>query len=149
MRAVIQRVRESSVVVDGQTIAEIGAGMLVLLGVEQGDRETEDLGYMADKIPQLRIFADSEGKMNRSLLETGGEMLIVSQFTLLADCRKGRRPNFLRAENPQRASAMLELLRQRLVGQGIAVQTGQFGADMQVHLINDGPVTILLDSRTG
>lgn len=146
MRAVLQRVSESRVTVGGTVAGQIGSGMLVLLGVEQGDT-AEDLRRLADKIIHLRIFEDAAGKMNRSLIDTGGAMLVVSQFTLLADCRKGRRPAFTAAEAPQAASAMYEAFADYVQGQGVHVERGVFAADMQVHLINEGPVTILLDSR--
>lgn len=146
MRAVLQRVKESQVLVAGQVVGKIDAGLLVLLGVQAGDTR-EELVFLADKIIHLRIFEDHAGKMNFSLLDAGGKLLVVSQFTLLADCRKGRRPNFLQAEQPAIAAQMVQQFANYVEGQGIAVETGQFGADMQVHLINDGPVTIVLDSR--
>jgi D-tyrosyl-tRNA(Tyr) deacylase len=118
----------------------------VLLGVQQGDG-ADDLEYMVDKLANLRIFPDEQGKMNRSLLDIGGEMLLVSQFTLLGDCRKGRRPSFIQAEQPALADAAYQQVAARLRQLGIQVETGIFAADMEVHLINDGPVTILLDSR--
>jgi D-tyrosyl-tRNA(Tyr) deacylase len=144
------------VYVSDQCIGKIGAGLLVLLGVQKGDT-AEELRYLADKIIHLRIFEDQEGKMNLSLQESGGQMLLVSQFTLLADTRKGRRPSFLDAEHPEAAAAMVEAFRRHVTeqlekgrletGQGRAVEMGRFGADMKVSLINDGPVTITLDSR--
>lgn len=146
MRAVVQRVISSHVEVEGKTVGKIGRGLMVLLGVQQGDT-SEDLNYMADKLPRLRIFADEAGKMNLSLLDIRGELLLVSQFTLLADCRKGRRPSFFAAEAPALAEAICQSLAEQIAGQGIAVEKGVFAADMQVHLINDGPVTIWLDSR--
>jgi len=146
MRAVIQRVTASRVVVQNTRVGSIGDGLLVLLGIQAGDTD-DDLKFLADKIIHLRIFEDQSGKMNRSLLDSGGQMLVVSQFTLLADCRKGRRPNFLLAEQPDKAAATVQQFTQYVAGQGIAVETGKFGADMQVHLVNDGPVTIILDSR--
>lgn len=146
MRAVLQRVSESRVTVDDRVVGQIGSGMLVLLGVEQGDT-AEDLRRLADKVIHLRIFEDAAGKMNRSLIDSGGAMLLVSQFTLLADCRKGRRPAFTAAEAPQAANALYEAFSEYVQGQGVRVERGVFAADMQVHLINDGPVTILLDSR--
>jgi D-tyrosyl-tRNA(Tyr) deacylase len=146
MRAVLQRVAEARVTVDGETIGDIEGGLLVLLGVEQGDSE-QDAAYLAKKTAELRLFEDAEGKMNLSLEETGGQILVVSQFTLAADCRKGRRPGFSGAAAPEIANGLylqyVELLRQ----QGLIVATGRFQAMMQVHLINDGPVTFLLDSR--
>lgn len=146
MRAVLQRVAEARVTVDGETIGDIEGGLLVLLGVEQGDSE-QDAAYLAKKTAELRLFEDAEGKMNLSVEETGGQILVVSQFTLAADCRKGRRPGFSGAAAPEIANGLylqyVELLRQ----QGLIVATGRFQAMMQVHLINDGPVTFLLDSR--
>jgi D-tyrosyl-tRNA(Tyr) deacylase len=146
MRTVLQRVRSSRVVVDGETVGEIGAGLLVLLGIEQGDSD-RDLRYLADKILHLRIFPDEAGKMNLSLIDSAGEMLVVSQFTLMADCRKGRRPNFLASADPAVAKDFVDAMVDYVAGQGVRVATGRFAADMQVHLINDGPVTITLDSR--
>lgn len=145
MRAVVQRVSQAYVTVDGEEIGRIGPGLLVLLGVQNGDAE-KDASYLADKIAGLRIFEDDQGKMNLSLLETGGSMLIVSQFTLLGDCRKGRRPSFTDAAPPAEADALYrrfcELVRQK----NILVATGKFQADMQVSLTNSGPVTMLLES---
>ncbi len=147
MRAVVQRVTHSRVEIEGKTVGEIAAGMMVLLGVQQGD-ETDDLRFMIDKLANLRIFSDEQGKMNRSLLDTGGAMLLISQFTLLADCSRGRRPSFVQAEHPDRARGLYEELAEKVRQLGIRVETGVFAADMQVHLVNDGPVTILLDSRS-
>ncbi len=148
MRAVLQRVSSARVEVAGKTVGEIGRGLLVLLGVEQGDGEP-DIRYLAEKIAQLRIFEDQAGKMNLSVEEIGGQLLVVSQFTLLADCRKGRRPGFSRAAAPALADdyylKFVDLLRRR----GLTVATGQFQASMDVHLVNEGPVTILLDSHKG
>lgn len=146
MRAVIQRVTESSVSVDNVTIARIQAGMLVLLGVAQEDT-TADADYLAEKISHLRIFEDDGGKMNRSLLDTGGEMLVVSQFTLLADCRKGRRPSFIHAAGPEKADELYRYFAKTIQLKGVPVKTGRFGAMMAVSLVNDGPVTIVLESR--
>lgn len=146
MRAVIQRVRRSSVTVDERVTGEIGHGLMVLLGVEEKDTE-KDLDYMVDKIPNLRIFEDAEGKMNLSLLDVGGELLVVSQFTLLGDARKGRRPGFTDAARPEMANAMYETLVTRIAALGVKVETGQFQAHMMVDILNDGPVTILLDSH--
>jgi D-tyrosyl-tRNA(Tyr) deacylase len=145
MRAVVQRVTESRVSVDGNIIAGIGNGLLVLLGVAQDD-QSSDAVYLADKISNLRIFADGAGKMNRSLLETGGQMLVVSQFTLLGDCRKGRRPSFVKAASPETADRLYTYFVDRVSEKGISVQTGQFRAMMAVSLVNDGPVTLVLDS---
>jgi len=146
MRAVLQRVSRASVTIDGQVTGQIGAGLVVLLGVEQGDT-LADAQQMADKAVQLRIFDDADGKMNLSLLETGGAMLIVSQFTLLGDCRKGRRPSFIDAAPPGEANRLYEAFVAAVGAQGIRVATGTFRAMMQVELVNDGPVTLLLDSR--
>ena len=146
MRAVIQRVERASVSVAGEIKGEIGAGFLALIGVEEGDGEA-DLRYIADKVPNLRVFEDAEGKMNRSLLDVGGELLAVSQFTLLGDARGGRRPSFIAAARPETADPMYERLAADWRARGIRVETGVFGAHMKVELVNDGPVTILLDSR--
>ena len=146
MRAVVQRVTESSVTVDGEIIGRIGTGFLVLLGVETEDTE-DDAGYMADKIAGLRIFNDRDGKFNLALNDVGGSVLIISQFTLLGDGRKGRRPSFVHAARPEQAIPLYELVIQRLRSCGLHVETGVFGAHMDVHLVNDGPVTILLDSK--
>ena len=146
MRAVVQRVRESSVAIDGNVVGKCGHGLMVLIGVEVGDTE-KDLSYIADKVPNLRIFEDEAGKMNRSLLDMGGQILAISQFTLLGDARGGRRPSFITAARPDTAVPLYEALVEKWRSLGIHVETGEFGADMQVSLINDGPVTILLDSR--
>ena len=145
MRAVIQRVQQSSVKVDDQIVGQIGSGLLVLLGVSKNDG-TKDVDYMVNKIIHLRIFEDSNGKMNRSLLDTGGELLAVSQFTLLADCRKGRRPSFIEAAEPEKATELYQTFVDRVRHHGIRVQTGRFGAMMAVALINDGPVTIIIET---
>lgn len=146
MRSVVQRVSRASVTVENHVVGEIQAGLLVLLGVEAGDGPS-DLSYTSSKIAGLRIFADEDGLMNRSVLDQDGEVLVVSQFTLLGDVRKGRRPSFLAAAPPEVANQMYQQLCQQLRQLGLRVQTGQFQADMQVELVNDGPVTILLDSR--
>jgi D-tyrosyl-tRNA(Tyr) deacylase len=145
MRAVVQRVKESSVKTGAETISRIGSGLLVLLGVAQGDRPS-DADYLANKIVNLRIFEDDAGKMNRSLLEAGGAMLVVSQFTLLGDCRKGRRPSFVAAADPGKATALYEHFVEQVRRHGVSVQTGRFRAMMEVALINDGPVTLILES---
>jgi len=145
MRAVIQRVNKSSVTVNDKIIGKIGTGLLVLLGVSRED-DNKDADYLADKIPNLRIFEDGNSKMNRSLLETGGEMLVVSQFTLLGDCRKGRRPSFTNAAGPSRAKELYEYFVVQVKLKGIKVKTGQFRAVMAVSLINDGPVTLVVES---
>jgi len=148
MRAVIQRVKSAQVSVDGRISGKIGRGLLVLLGVGKGDGES-DLSFLASKIPELRIFEDASGKFNLSLREIDGEMLVVSQFTLYSDCRRGRRPSFTEAEEPTVARHLYEQFISKLREQGFPVQTGEFQARMEVHLINDGPVTLLLDSRQG
>lgn len=146
MRACVQRVTRGAVHVDGRTIGEIGSGVVVLLGVGHDDSE-EDAQFLAEKLTQLRIFADDEGKMNRSLLDIGGEMLVISQFTLMGDCRKGRRPSFIAAAAPDRANELYQYLVAAVAAKGIHVATGKFQAMMQVELVNDGPVTMLLDSK--
>lgn len=148
MRAVIQRVARASVEVNDQVVSRIGAGLLVLLGVAKGDGE-RDLLYIVEKLQTLRIFGDDQGKMNRTLLEAGGALLVVSQFTLLGNTGKGRRPGFDLAAPPDEARALYEQAVSRLQAAGIEVKTGVFGAHMQVELLNDGPVTFLLDSRRG
>ncbi len=146
MRAVLQRVKWAKVETGGETVGEIGPGLLVLLGVAESDAE-KDLEYMLRKIPELRVFEDENGKMNRSLLDTGGQMLVVSQFTLFGDCRKGRRPSFTGAAGPDLAVPMYEKFCERCRDMGIDTQTGRFAAMMDVSLCNDGPVTLNLDSR--
>ena len=146
MRAVIQRVTSAEVTVDGRSTGKIGKGLLVFVGVGKGDGEA-DISYLSSKIPDLRIFEDHSGKFNLSLRDVGGEMLIVSQFTLFGDCRKGRRPSFSDAEDPLVAKVFYEQLVERMKRQGIPVHTGEFQANMEVHLVNDGPVTLLLDSK--
>lgn len=146
MRAVVQRVRESSVKSGGEVISRIGKGLLVLLGVAQED-SSSDAEYLAAKISNLRIFEDDDGKMNRSLLDTGGDMLVVSQFTLLADCRRGRRPSFTAAAEPAKANELYEYFIDQVLRLGITVASGRFRAMMAVALVNDGPVTLILESR--
>ncbi len=146
MRAVIQRVSRAGVTVGNEKIADIGAGLLVLLGIEQGDDE-KAADYLAEKIAGLRIFEDEAGKMNLSVLDLSGELLVVSQFTLLADCRKGRRPGFSQAALPELAEPLCGYFVDRLRRMDLPVQTGSFQADMAVDLLNDGPVTIMLDSH--
>ena len=145
MRAVVQRVKESHVAIQGEIVARIGHGLLVLLGVARGDT-VKNADYLADKISHLRIFEDDQEKMNRSLLDTGGDMLVVSQFTLMGDCRKGRRPSFIKAARPDEADPLYEFFVQRVREKGVHVETGRFRTMMAVSLINDGPVTIILES---
>jgi D-tyrosyl-tRNA(Tyr) deacylase len=146
MKAVIQRVESASVSIDGNEISRIGGGLLVLLGVEKGDGE-KDADFLLDKIIHLRIFEDGEGKMNLSLLDISGELLVVSQFTLLADCRRGRRPSFTDAADPALATKLYEYMLSKAREKVTKVGQGRFQALMKVGLVNDGPVTILLDSR--
>ncbi len=148
MRLVVQRVSRASVTVGGERISDIGAGDLALVGAEDGDT-ADDARYLADKLCGLRVFEDADGKMNLSVADVGGSVLLVSQFTLLGDARKGRRPSFSRAARPEIAEALLEDMCAQLKMRGLAVKTGRFGAHMEVELINDGPVTILIDSRKG
>jgi D-tyrosyl-tRNA(Tyr) deacylase len=148
MRLVVQRVSRASVTVGGERISDIGAGYLALVGAEDGDT-ADDARYLADKLCGLRVFEDADGKMNLSVVDVGGSVLLVSQFTLLGDARKGRRPSFSRAARPEIAEALLEDMCAQLKMRGLAVKTGRFGAHMEVELINDGPVTILIDSRKG
>ncbi|MGJ4849818.1 D-aminoacyl-tRNA deacylase [Bacillota bacterium Meth-B3] len=148
MRAVIQRVKHASVSVGGEVVGRIGPGYLALVGSEEGDTEA-DRKYVEDKIFGLRIFEDEAGKMNRSIEDVRGSILLVSQFTLLGDARHGRRPSFSRAARPEAAEPMLGEMADNLRARGIRVETGRFGADMEVSLLNDGPVTLLLDSRKG
>lgn len=145
MRAVIQRVKRASVAVNGKGVSEIGKGLLVFLGVAHEDTRA-DLDYLANKTANLRIFEDDDGKMNRSLLDIGGEALVVSQFTLYGDCRKGRRPSFIEAARPEKADALYQEFIHSLTQMGVGVKAGVFQAMMDVELINDGPVTMLLDS---
>ncbi|MDY6831601.1 MAG: D-aminoacyl-tRNA deacylase [Thermodesulfobacteriota bacterium] len=146
MRAVIQRVRKSSVTVDGRVVGSIGPGLLVLLGVS-GDDEPTDAEFLANKITSLRIFEDDAGKMNRSVADTGGGVLVVSQFTLLADCRRGRRPSFAQAAEPRKAEALYLAFVEAVKSRGLTTATGTFGAMMDVSLVNDGPVTFVIESR--
>jgi D-tyrosyl-tRNA(Tyr) deacylase len=145
MRAVVQRVKSASVTAGGKVIGEIGKGLLVLLGIEDTDG-TADCDYICEKLPNLRVFEDENGKMNLSVLDISGEILLVSQFTLYGDARKGRRPSFIKAAGPDAAIPLYESVIQKLKEQ-IPVQTGEFQAHMEVSLINDGPVTILLESK--
>ena len=146
MRSVVQRVRHASVTVNGEVVGEISAGLLVLLAVGKEDGE-KDSAWMVEKLVGLRIFEDGEGKMNRSVLDVGGEILLVSQFTLYGDCRSGKRPSFTTAAAPARAKELFEKSVEGIHRRGLHVETGTFQADMDVELINDGPVTLLLDSE--
>ncbi|MGE5840200.1 MAG: D-aminoacyl-tRNA deacylase [Deltaproteobacteria bacterium] len=146
MRAVVQRVKKAKVDVAGRTVGEIGPGLLVFLGIGHNDSE-KDGEYLSGKIVHLRIFSDEQGLMNRSVLEQGGEVLVVSQFTLWADCAKGRRPSFTRAAPPERARMLYEHFTGLIREKGLKAATGIFQEMMEVHLINDGPVTLLLDSE--
>ncbi|MCY3732171.1 MAG: D-aminoacyl-tRNA deacylase [Rhodospirillaceae bacterium] len=145
MRAVLQRVRRASVTVDGRVVGAIGHGLLVLLGVGRDDTD-RDADYVAGKIRDLRLFADADGRMNRSVAEVGGAVLVVSQFTLFGDCRRGRRPSYSGAADPDRALELYEAVLERLRLHGLPVRAGEFQAMMDVELVNDGPVTVLLDS---
>lgn len=145
MRAVVQRVSESSCTVEGEVTGAIGPGLMVLIGVAEGDSEA-DGKWIAEKVAGLRIFNDAEGKFNLSLTEVDGAILAISQFTLLGDCRKGRRPSFARAAEPTRANELYEHVIAQWRGMGIQVEVGRFGAHMDIQLVNDGPVTLLVDS---
>ncbi len=146
MTVCVQRVLSASVAVDGEVRASIDRGLLILLGVEQGDTE-ENAKFLARKCTGLRIFEDENGKMNRSLSEVGGKLLVVSNFTLCGDWAKGRRPSFTRAEAPERAKELCDVFVEACREEGFAVETGVFGADMKVSLVNDGPVTLLMDTN--
>jgi D-tyrosyl-tRNA(Tyr) deacylase len=145
MRAVIQRVKSSSVSVADETVGSIGCGLLVLLGVGKSD-QIADADFLAEKISNLRIFEDDQGKMNRSLIDISGEMLVISQFTLLGDCRKGRRPSFIEAAAPEKANELYEHFVAQVRQKDVRVATGRFRAMMEVSLINDGPVTLIVES---
>ncbi len=144
MRTILQRVNRSRVTVEGRTIAEIGLGLVILLGIGPGDGD-EQIDYLVKKIANLRIFEDDQGKMNLSVLDVGGQAIVVSQFTLYADTRKGRRPSFTRAAPPEIASPLVDRFAERLAAQRVPTQTGEFGAHMQVEIHNDGPVTIWME----
>lgn len=148
MKVVLQRVKEAKVTVDDNVVGKIGAGLLLLVGVGQEDVE-QDLIWMADKLAGLRIFEDESGKMNLSVEDVKGAVLSVSQFTLFGDCRKGRRPNFMGAARPELAESFYEQFNERLRAKGLHVETGRFGAMMDVSLVNDGPVTLIVDSKNG
>lgn len=145
MKAVVQRVKSCSVCVENETVSHIGAGMLVFLGISVLD-DQKDADYLADKVSELRIFEDENRRMNRSLLNTSGHMMVVSQFTLVGDCRKGRRPSFIDAARPEKAEPLYDYFIQRVKKKGATVQTGRFQARMEISLINDGPVTLILES---
>jgi D-tyrosyl-tRNA(Tyr) deacylase len=147
MRAVVQRVARARVVIDGQTVGEVGRGMVVLLGVSHDDT-AETAAWLADKIVGLRVFNDADGKMNLAVGDVGGGVLVVSQFTLYGDCRKGRRPSFIDAARPEVAVPLYEAFVNAVKALGVPVATGRFGAMMQVELVNDGPVTLILDSAS-
>lgn len=146
MRALLQRVTEGSVTIDGQVAGAIGQGLVILFGVKAGDKP-EDVDYLAEKCVNLRVFRDAEGKMNLSLLDVKGEALIISQFTLYGDCRKGRRPGFDLAAKPELAIPLYERFIERVKSFGVKAAAGRFGADMHVKIFNDGPVTFLLESK--
>lgn len=147
MRAVVQRVTRAAVHIEGETVGSIGTGLLVLLGITHGDSERE-AKWLADKIVGLRIFRDDAGKMNRDLIDAGGAVLVVSQFTLYGDCRKGKRPSFVDAAPPEVAIPLYESFIAAVRSHGVAVETGRFGAMMQVELVNDGPVTLIIDRES-
>jgi D-tyrosyl-tRNA(Tyr) deacylase len=146
MKVVVQRVKKAKVTVNGEVVGAIGHGLVLLVGVTHSDT-IEDVAFIADKIAHLRIFEDETGKMNLSVLDVGGDILSVSQFTLYGDCRKGRRPNFMEAARPDHALPLYEALNEALRQKGIRVETGKFGAMMEVELINDGPVTLIVESK--
>ena len=146
MRAIVQRVKSANVQIEGQLIAEIESGLLIFLGISIDDQQS-DIDYLIKKIANLRIFRDDDLRMNKSLLDVGGQALVVSQFTLYGDCRKGRRPNFSQAAKPEKARQLYEVFVNQLLQLGVDVKTGVFQATMEVELTNDGPITILLDSK--
>ncbi|CAI3340108.1 D-tyrosyl-tRNA(Tyr) deacylase [Enterococcus cecorum] len=146
MRAVIQRVSQAKVVVDDNTVGQIGKGFMILLGVHEQDTQT-DVDYLVGKISKLRVFEDDQQKMNRSIIDVDGKILSISQFTLFADTKKGNRPSFVQAAKPDTAIPLYEAFNEGLRQAGIPVETGIFGADMKCHLVNDGPVTIIIDSQ--
>ena len=148
MRAVIQRVTEAAVTVDGEPVGSIGRGVVVLAAIVDGDT-SDDVAVMADKIVDLRIFGDDEGKMNRSIADTGGAALVISQFTLAGDVRRGRRPSFTAAADPRVAAGLIDELADAMRRRGVEVETGRFGAMMAVQLVNDGPVTFVIDVTNG
>jgi D-tyrosyl-tRNA(Tyr) deacylase len=145
MRVVVQRSKEASVTVAGEVVGQIEHGLVLLVGITHEDTEKE-VEFVADKVAHLRIFEDEEGKMNHSVLETGGQILSISQFTLYGDCRKGRRPNFMAAARPEQAEPLYHLFNEKLREKGLRVETGRFGAMMDVRLVNNGPVTLIVES---
>lgn len=147
MKIVVQRVSQASVKVDGEIVGEISQGLLLLVGIEEND-EKEDTEWLSKKILDLRIFSDEEGKMNRSVKDINGEILCVSQFTLIADYKKGNRPSFIKAAKPEKAVPLFEYFKGLIKSSGLKTESGIFGADMKVSLLNDGPVTIVMDSKT-
>ncbi|MBH1959989.1 MAG: D-tyrosyl-tRNA(Tyr) deacylase [Flavobacteriia bacterium] len=147
MKAVIQRVSEASVKVDGKAVGEIGNGLLLLIGIDETDEKT-DAEWLVQKILNLRIFGDDEGKLNRSVLDISGQILCISQFTLIADYKKGNRPSFIKAAKPDKAVPLFEYFKEEISRSGLKTESGIFGADMKVSLLNDGPVTIVMDSKT-
>ena len=147
MKAVIQRVSEASVKVDGKTVGEIGNGLLLLIGIGETDEKT-DAEWLVQKILNLRIFGDAEGKLNLSVTDIAGEILCISQFTLIADYKKGNRPSFIKAAKPEHAVPLFEYFKEEISKSGLKTESGFFGADMKVSLLNDGPVTIVMDSKT-
>lgn len=147
MKIVVQRVSQASVKVSGEIVGEISQGLLLLVGIEEND-EKEDAEWLAKKVLDLRIFSDEEGKMNRSVKDINGEILCVSQFTLIADYKKGNRPSFIKAAKPEKAVPLLEYFKGLIKSSGLKTESGIFGADMKVSLLNDGPVTIVMDSKT-
>ncbi|MFK4566634.1 D-aminoacyl-tRNA deacylase [Enterococcus sp. UD-01] len=146
MKAVIQRVSQAQVSIDGETVGSIAQGFMILLGIHEADT-TEDVAYLVRKISKLRVFEDNDGKMNVSIQEVKGSILSISQFTLYAETKKGNRPSFIEAARPEKAIPLYELFNEQLAQQEIPVETGRFGADMAVSLVNDGPVTIIIDTR--
>lgn len=147
MKIVIQRVSEASVEVENKIVGEIGQGLMLLIGVEENDTQ-EDAEWLAKKVLDLRVFSDEEGKMNLSVKDVQGEILCISQFTLIADYKKGNRPSFIRAAKPDQAIPLFEYFKKQIVASSLKIESGIFGADMKVRLLNDGPVTIVMDSKT-
>ncbi|MGO4349095.1 D-tyrosyl-tRNA(Tyr) deacylase [Paenibacillus sp. FSL A5-0031] len=146
MKVVVQRSKQAKVVIEGETVGSIDSGLVLLVGMTHEDTEA-DVKWMADKVANLRIFEDESGKMNHSISDVGGQLLSVSQFTLYGDCRKGRRPNFMAAARPEQAEQLYDLFNETLRSTGLVVETGRFGAMMDVELVNSGPITLILDSR--